>query len=166
MEKYLIDTNIFIESAYRFYAFDICPGFWYFLNKASNSENIKSIIKVYEELQPDKKELENFKEELRNKNFFLQIENIKYESYKKVSIALQKMKYSKEAVNKFSSGADYFLIALAYQESYIIVTHESKSKTILKNQVKIPNLCEQLDIECIDIAEFLRREKVQFILKE
>ena len=166
MKKYLIDTNIFIESAYRFYAFDICPGFWDFLRKASDSENIKSIVKVYEELKPDKKELEDFKEELKNKNFFLQIENIKSESYKEVSIALHKMEYSKGAVNKFSRGADYFLIALAFQESYTIVTHESKSKTILKNQVKIPNLCERLGIECIDIADFLRREKVQFILRE
>lgn len=65
MDKYLLDTNIFIESAYRFYAFDICPGFWDFLEKASDKGYIKSIIKVYEELQPDKEELEDFKEKLK-----------------------------------------------------------------------------------------------------
>lgn len=30
MDKYLLDTNIFIESAYRFYAFDIVRDFGIF----------------------------------------------------------------------------------------------------------------------------------------
>ena len=166
MRLYLIDTNIFIESAYRYYAFDICPGFWDFLEKASDSDYIKSIIKVYEELQSDKKELENFKEKLKDKEFFLPIENITPDSYAKISTTLQKMGYYQEAVSKFSRGADYFLIALAYQESYTIVTHETKGGNNAKSQIKIPNVCEQLNIKCIDIAEFLRHEKAQFILKE
>lgn len=165
MELYLIDTNIFIESAYRFYAFDICPGFWTFLEKSSKSDYIKSITKVYEELQSDKKELDDFKEKLKNNGFFLPIENIKAESYSKISTTLQKMGYYQEAVSKFSRGADYFLIALAYQESYTIVTHEAKRGNNAKRQIKIPNVCEKLSIECIDIAEFLRREKVKFILE-
>ena len=26
--KYLLDSNVFIEAKNRYYAFDICPGFW------------------------------------------------------------------------------------------------------------------------------------------
>lgn len=164
MDKYLIDTNIFIESAYRFYAFDICPGFWEFLDKSSDSNYIKSIIKVYEELQPDKEELTNFIEKLKDKEFFLDIENITVASYTKISKTLQEIGYYEDAIRNFSSVADYFLIALAYQESYTIVTHEAKSGSNTKSQIKIPNVCEKLTIECIDISDFLRREKVRFIL--
>lgn len=94
----------------------------------------------------------------------MSIENITAESYSKISETLQKMEYYQEAVNEFSSGADYFLVALAYQESYTIITHEAKSGNNTKSQIKIPNVCKQLEVECIDISDFLRREKVKFIL--
>lgn len=165
MNKYLIDTNIFIESAYRFYAFDICPGFWEFLDKCARLDSVKSIDKVYKEITSNNPKLQEFKEQLKNKGFFLSIENISLKSYVEVSQALQTMQYTDIAIKGFSSGADYFLVALAYQESYTIVTHEAKSGNNAKNTIKIPNVCERLGIECIDIAEFLRREQARFILE-
>lgn len=33
---YLIDSNAFIESKNRYYAFDICPGFWLLLFDGCN----------------------------------------------------------------------------------------------------------------------------------
>lgn len=166
MNKYLIDTNIFIESAYRFYAFDICPGFWEFLNKCARLDSVKSIDKVYKEITSDNLKLQDFKEQLNNRGFFLSIENnIRAESYAEVTQALRAMQYKRLAIDNFSKGADYFLVALAYQESYTIVTHEAKSGNNAKNTIKIPNVCEQLGIKCIDIAEFLRREQARFILE-
>ena len=94
------------------------------------------------------------------------IENIQDESHTKVAITIQQMQYEQEAIRQFSSSADYFLIALAYQESYVIVTHEAKSGNNAKTQIKIPNVCEKLGIECIDVAEFLRRHDAQFVLKK
>lgn len=165
MNKYLIDTNIFIESAYRFYAFDICPGFWEFLNKCARLDSIKSIDKVYDEITSNNSNLQEFKERLNNREFFLSIENIGLESYAIISQTLRTMQYTDIAIKNFSSGADYFLVALAYQESYTIVTHEAKSGNNAKNTIKIPNVCESLEIDCIDIAEFLRREQARFILE-
>ncbi len=171
MRKYLIDTNIFIESSNRHYAIDICPGFWEFLDRVSDLENVKSITQVYDEFTPDNEELVNFKERLKNKGFFLQIENITPESYSATTISLQKEGYNKQAIDNFSQKADYFLIALALQEQYTIVTQEARMQTIPPNapkpkRIKIPNVCEQLEIECIDIIEFLRRERAIFVLRE
>lgn len=168
MNKYLIDTNIFIESARRFYAFDICPGFWEFLEKrCSQTDSIKSISKVYDEITPDNFKLQDFKERLKNTGFFLPIEDITPNSYKKISETLKAMQYTQKAIDDFSSGADYFLVALAYQESYTIVTHEAKINNNARNVIKIPNVCEQLEIiKCIDIAEFLRCERAKFVLEE
>ncbi|MBD5164410.1 DUF4411 family protein [Helicobacter sp.] len=165
MTKYLIDTNIFIESAYRFYAFDICPGFWDFLEKCARLDSVKSIDKVYNEITSDNPNLQEFKERLNNREFFLSIENIGLESYAVISQTLRTMQYTQKAISDFSSGADYFLIALAYQESYTIVTHEAKSGNNAKNTIKIPNVCESLEIDCIDIAEFLRRKQARFVLE-
>lgn len=166
MKKYLIDTNIFIESAYRFYTFDICPGFWEFLSSIADSGYVKSINKVYDEIKEAKQELMDFKDKLQSQDFFLPIENIKDKTHTKIAITTQQMQYKQEAIGHFSSSADYFLIALAYQESYVIVTHEAKSGNNAKTQIKIPNVCEKLGIECIDVAEFLRRHNVQFVLKK
>ena len=165
MNKYLIDTNIFIESAYRFYAFDICPGFWDFLEKCSETDCVKSIDKVYDEITSNNPKLQDFKERLKGAGFFLPIENIAPSSYVKVSQMLQEMKYAEIAIKNFSECADFFLIALAHQESYTIVTHESKSSGNTRNKIKIPDVCEKLNINCIDIAEFLRRERAKFVLE-
>lgn len=165
MNKYLIDTNIFIESAFRFYAFDICPGFWEFLEKCSESDSVKSIDKVYDEITSNKPELQDFKEKLKNAGFFLSTENIKFESHRKVSQTLLKMGYTEIAIRHFSGDADFFLVALAHQESYTIVTHEVKSSGNTRNRIKIPDVCEKLEICCIDVAEFLRCERAKFVLE-
>ena len=165
MRKYLIDTNIFIESSNRHYAVDICPGFWDFLDKISNLDNVKSITQVYDEFTPDIEELKNFRERLKSKGFFLPIENITPKSYITTTTTLQKMGYSPSAIDDFSPKADYFLIALALQEQYTIVTQEARTQALAKNRIKIPNVCERLGIECIDIVEFLRYERAKFVLE-
>lgn len=45
---YLIDSNAFIESKNRYYAFDICPGFWDFMVDDFNAERSLSIRHVYD----------------------------------------------------------------------------------------------------------------------
>lgn len=93
------------------------------------------------------------------------VENITPESYNQVTKTLIDMEYTQQAIANFSRHADYFLIALALQESYIIVTQEAKSGNNAKNQIKIPNVSEKLGIECIDVVKFLRDEKAKFILE-
>lgn len=96
----------------------------------------------------------------------MQIENITPESYSATTMSLQEMRYDQQAIANFSQKADYFLIALALQEQYTIVTQEARMQTIAPKRIKIPNVCEQLEIECIDITEFLRRERAIFVLRE
>lgn len=100
---------------------------------------------------------------MKNRGFFLSIENINPESYAKISQELQTMRYTQKAIQDFSSGADFFLVALAYQDSYTIVTHEAKSSNNAKNTIKIPNVCERLNISCIDVAEFLRSKQARLV---
>lgn len=109
--------------------------------------------------------LEDFRQNLKDNHFFLPIENTTPESYSKAAKTLIDMEYTQQAIEKFSKHADYFLIALALQENYIIVTQEARINNNAKNQIKIPNVCERLGIECIDVVKFLRYEKARFILE-
>ena len=47
---YLVDANVLIEAKNRYYAFDIAPGFWKWLNQAHAQGTVFSIEKVGEEL--------------------------------------------------------------------------------------------------------------------
>lgn len=47
---YLVDSNVLIEAKNRYYAFDIAPGFWEWLERAHRTGCVFSIEKVEEEL--------------------------------------------------------------------------------------------------------------------
>ncbi|PAF43528.1 DUF4411 family protein [Helicobacter sp. 11S02596-1] len=161
LSKYLIDANIFIESALRYYAFDICPGFWDWLKIVSiEKTHIKSVKKVLEEVKQPK-ELSEFLKELNKNKFFIDENKITPESFMAVASKLEQMNYESEPISEFSSGADFFLIALAYQDHYKIVTHEKRADNTRK-RIKIPNVCQELGIECINVADLLRDEKIKF----
>lgn len=48
--KYLLDTNVFIEAARRYYAFDLVPAFWNMLIYLAENGQIESIDRVRDEL--------------------------------------------------------------------------------------------------------------------
>lgn len=64
--------------------------------------------------------------------------------------------YTKEAIAEFEnqSRADAWLCAEAKLNNYVLVTNEVSSNS--KNKIKIPNVCDQFNIDCIDNFEFMR----------
>ena len=46
----ILDTNVFIESKNRYYAMDICPGFWEFLEDDFKAGRSMSITHVRAEI--------------------------------------------------------------------------------------------------------------------
>ena len=47
---YVLDTNVFIDAANAYYAFDLAPGYWDFLVQLFDSRHAVSIKSVYDEL--------------------------------------------------------------------------------------------------------------------
>jgi len=43
---YLLDANVFMEAANRYYATDICPGFWAWMEQAVSDGTIVSTQRV------------------------------------------------------------------------------------------------------------------------
>ena len=72
------------------------------------------------------------------------------------------MDYGESAVNGFFNAADYYLVAETYVKRYTVVTREAKSDST--NVIKIPNICDELQITCIGPFEMLKSEKVRFVL--
>ena len=46
---YVLDANVFIDAAKRYYAFDIAPGFWDSLALLAQIGSVRSIDRVYQE---------------------------------------------------------------------------------------------------------------------
>lgn len=164
MEKYVLDTNIFIEAKNRYYRFSICRGFWDFLRKTK--EGIFSLQEVFEELKDKEDELNVFAKELEQCEFFR--ESNAQDCYDEIYNILREMEYREEAIVDFVSKADFALVAYAYKHKCIIVTHESAGygENYTRRRVKIPDICNRLGITCINTFEFLEREKAFFILEE
>lgn len=47
---YLLDTNTLIQAKNEYYAFDLCPGFWDWLDEKNGAGTIFSVQAVKEEL--------------------------------------------------------------------------------------------------------------------
>lgn len=47
---YLLDSNIFIQAKNEYYGFDLCPGFWEWLEQQNAAGKVFSIDRVQEEL--------------------------------------------------------------------------------------------------------------------
>jgi hypothetical protein len=60
--KYLLDANVFIESAENHYAFDIAPKFWESLISHSKTGRIQSIDRVKIELDRGKDQVAEWAE--------------------------------------------------------------------------------------------------------
>ena len=54
---YVLDTNVLIEAKNRYYAFDLAPGFWDWLEQAHTSAQVVSIGAVRDELLEGANEL-------------------------------------------------------------------------------------------------------------
>lgn len=160
---YVLDANVFIEAARRYYAFDIAPKFWDSLIQHAANGVIESIDRV---LSP---ELNKGKDELAiwaNGDFIHAFrstdEEDVIESYKKVMTWVQgQSQFNDAAKAEFANEPDGWLVAYAMAKRRIVVTHEVLAPDA-KSRVPIPNVCAQFDVLYIDTFAMLRELGVRF----
>ncbi len=72
---YLLDSNVFIEAANRYYAHDICPGFRDWLDAVCPARQVFSIRPVHEELSKKGDTLAEWIETRRSDDRFLPVDD-------------------------------------------------------------------------------------------
>ena len=157
---YLLDANVFISAKALHYGFDLCPGFWEWLVENHEAGKVFSVEEVGNELLAGDDELSQWARE-RGPAFFRAPREEDNRSFAAVS-AWVNSKYNASAVDSFFSGADYYLVAQAHAGGHKVVTHELSAPK--SQQVKIPDVCIGMDIECMTPFEMLRREGARFVL--
>ena len=158
---YLLDTSVFIEAKNHYYRFGVCPGFWQWLVEQNRSGLVYSVEEVNDELQRVADDLAEWAR-MRGSEFFLPPNASTTRSLETVVSEVARMDYEDAAVDNFFNGADSNLVAEAYARKYTVVTRERRSNSI--RLVKIPNICDKLQIKCINPFDMLDAENARFVL--
>ena len=161
----VLDSNAFIEPKNRFYAFDICPGYWEFVIDDFESCNAMSVTHVRNEILGGSDALSTWmKDELDKKYFFDCASDAKtVTEYQTVSSYVQAYYSKPNVVQDFlkPTSADPWLVAYSPAHGGTIVTqeaHKSRNK-----KVSLSDVCDHFRLHHINVFEFLRAEKAKFI---
>ena len=154
---FLIDANVLIEAKNRYYAFDIAPGFWYWLEKACSRDVVCSIERIREELLQGKDELSDWARDHRD--FFFPLDDRTAQVFPGLSGWARSQNLTDDALNAFAAdAADFMLVAHASAHSCTVVTHE-KTGNGSRKRVKIPDACVALGVPCVDTFDMLRVDR-------
>lgn len=169
-QQMILDSNVFIEAKNRFYAFDICPGYWDFVNKDFRSGGALSIMHVWDELAFGGDDLAAWmKDHLDKKTQFYDCiaDEAVVAQYRMVSSYVTAEYHLKpNAIQDFLAPAvaDPWLVSYALAYGGCIVTQETSKQA--KKKVSLVDVCDHFGIRHIDVFEFLRAEKARFVLAD
>jgi len=161
---FVLDTNVFVEAARRYYAFDIAPLFWEELVRQANARRIISIDRVKYELDLGKDELAKWANGHFQAYFDSTADETVVNAYCEIMVwANQQMQFNDEAKADFAKGdnADPWVVAYAKAKGCVVVTHEQFDNRI-RRKIPIPNVCQAFSIPYVDTFEMLRQVGVTF----
>jgi len=153
---FLLDANVFIEAAKRYYALDIAPGFWVALIKHAQKGHLRSIDKIKGEIDKGKDDLKtwvngNFPQWFESTNQ----QNVITDYATVMAWAQSERQFTDAAQAEFASNADGWLIAYAMANGCVLVTEERYNPDI-RRRIMIPNVCKGVGVPYMDTFEMLR----------
>ena len=155
MADYWIDSSVFIEGKKGPYAFDIAPRFWTLLDDLIAQDMIACPITVYDELQNVPDELRNWARARRESGLFVDPGIDVQVEFARITEHVRQGYPNNQATRRFLDCADPWVIAHAIAERGTVVSLEERVSRD-SQQVRIPNICNQLNTCCINTYEMLR----------
>ncbi|MBN1235997.1 MAG: DUF4411 family protein [Methanotrichaceae archaeon] len=153
---YVLDANVFIEAARRYYAFDIAPRFWKLLIDQADNSFVLSIDHVKVELEKGKDELAKWAKNDFHECFISTEDDEVIAAYRRIMIWSQgQAQFTDAAKAEFASVADGWLVAYALAKGCIVVTLEQFDANI-RRRVKVPNACQAFGVKYVDTFQMMR----------
>ncbi len=161
MSIYIADSNFFIQAHRVSYPLDVAFSFWNKVKQLANSGKIISIDKVKDELFDKNDALEEWCILNLPDDFFKDTSTEMVAYSKVINWAVSKSgHFLPNAINEFldSNEADAFIVAYALADSSnrIVVTQEI-SEPYRKNKVKIPEACNGLNVQHVNMMDMFRQ---------
>jgi len=162
-KPFLLDANIFIEAKRKYYAFDLCPGFWEALIWQHRANRIRSIDRVKHELEEGKNDLGKWVSTAMPDSCFASTKDPKVAAqYARMITWVQgQAQFTPGARAHFAAAADGWLIAYAKAYDLIVATHEAFAPEARKT-VPMPNVCQAFGIDHVDTFQMLKTLGVSF----
>ena len=123
--SYLLDANVFIQSARMEYGFNFCPAFWDFLDLKNKSKEVFTIQQVFDEVVDINKEKPDALSQwlkLR-KNYILPNSSWTESCAIEVTKKVNEYGKSSEQIKQFLEVADYHLVVQALAGSHTFKAH-------------------------------------------
>ncbi len=160
--NYVLDANVLMEAARRYYAFDLAPKFWDSLKALATTGRICSIDRIQRELVRGRDELATWVGQHFNHAFASTDEAAVIDQFDHVMNWVQaQSRFMAAAKAEFASSPDGWLVAYAKAKGCVVVTHEVPAPEA-KAKVKIPDVCRAVTVSFVDTFEMLRRLGVRF----
>ena len=156
MTNFWLDSNVFIEGKKGPYGFDIAPRFWTLIDELIEDRRIACPIQVHQELLDGQDEITTWAKEHRNSGLFVDPSISVQEAFRAVVDYVVRHYPDNQARRRFLRRADPWVIAHALAEGGIAVTLEPRAGPTSR-QVKIPNVCDGLGVECLNTYGMLRQ---------
>ena len=158
-KTYCLDANVLIQAWQKYYSPKVCPDYWDVLNILGNESRIFLPEMVYEEIVRTEDDLSQW----------LKSSNIPVRKIDENVTNCLKIIYSANPFHKFlvdntksRSLADPWVIAHAINERATVVTKEEKVTAINSKKIKIPNVCDNMNIEWMNDFQMITELSIKF----
>ncbi len=156
MTNFWLDSNVFIEGKKGPYDFDIAPRFWTMIDELVEGGQVACPIQVYQELLDGQDEIVNWARERKNSGMFVDPSIAVQKEVRGVVSYVVRSYPDNQARRRFLRRADPWIIAHAIAEGGVVVSLESRVRPS-SQQVKIPNVCDQYSVKCINTYDMIRQ---------
>tara|TARA_R110000744_G_scaffold63813_1_gene131253 strand:- start:43 stop:546 length:504 start_codon:yes stop_codon:yes gene_type:complete len=162
--RYLLDSNTYIQAKNQYYDMDVCVGYWEWLEIMFQAGEVCSIEFIGKELRDGNDELADWAKKQHHAGYFAKHDDEATQAvFVDIVNFVMEKDYNPADRDKFLSKGDPWLIAKAKTTGATIVTHEATLVPATR-KVKIPNLCVEFDVPCINTFDMLRQLKARFML--
>jgi len=148
---YCIDTSSLINL--KHYPKDLFPTIWQKIEELAKNEQLISPLEVYREVSYVKDKICMWC--VKHKFIFIDPDNNQRRALPQVKKEYDKSHWDFQ-IQKTGAWADPWVIILAMSRKGVVVADEGAGKT------KIPTICQQLNIRCIDKFGLLRELGVKY----
>lgn len=160
--RYLLDANTYIEAKNQYYGMDICPAYWDWLDRQFALGTIASVDMIGRELKEGNDELADWVRE-RPDHFISNDDELTQTLFADIVQFVMEGDYNPGNRDNFLAKADPWIIAKAKAIGASVVTHEAVA-AVNTRKVKVPNICQQFEVPCLNTFRFLRELEARFVL--
>lgn len=139
---------------------DIVPAFWAWLDQQFTAGVLNSSMFVCDELTEGSDDLAEWAKLRKDTGLFVAPSEVVQVTFRQIADYVN-ANFPQPQAEAFLDGADPWVIAEAKVGSAIVVTHEVLVPPN-SSKVKIPNICQQFQVDCRNVYQMLRELNARF----